>query len=197
MLQQRRPQRAADIVAGGRHPDRDPAMAHEPLRHIGQQRAEGRRGTDANEQMHQRKRERGRNQRRTDKADAKRQAAQHDRDHDAEAVAQPSHCDTAQGVARHCKRIRQGGIGAGYAEISLHERQSNWHRPRADAADGADRDRKSSPPPCRRRVDIAKLAITQIHGTAQQRVHDADLSWPACVVNPARLMATTRQSPGL
>jgi hypothetical protein len=91
--------------------------------------------------MHQRKRKRGRNQRRTDKADAKRQAAQHDRDHDAEAVAQPSHCDTAQGEACHCKRIGQGGVGAGDAEINLHERQSNRHRPRADAADGADRDR--------------------------------------------------------
>src|SRR5262245_19582139 len=29
---------------------------------------------------------------------------------------------------------------------SLHKRQSNRHRPHADAADGADRDRKSKPP---------------------------------------------------
>jgi hypothetical protein len=50
---------------------------------------------DANEQMHQSKCERGRSQRRTDIADAKHQAAQHDRDHDAKVVAQPSHCDTA------------------------------------------------------------------------------------------------------
>jgi hypothetical protein len=55
-----------------------------------------------------------------------------------------------------------------------------------DAADGADRDRKAKPPPCRRRVDLAKLAIAQIHGATRQRIHDADLSWPAYVVNPAR-----------
>jgi hypothetical protein len=121
-LQHRRPQRTADIVAGGRHADRDPAMAHEPLRHVGPQRSEGRRGADANEQMHQRKLERGRNQRRS--ANAKRQAAQHNRDYDAEAIAESSHCDTAQGEARHCKRIGQGDFGAGNAEISLHERQS-------------------------------------------------------------------------
>src|SRR5262249_20303962 len=58
-----------------------------------------------NEQMHQREHQRGRNQRRTDKADANRQAAQHDRDYDAEAIAQSPHCDTAQGEARHCKRV--------------------------------------------------------------------------------------------
>ena len=138
-------------------PDRDPAMAHEPLRHVGHQRPERRRGADANEQVHQRERQQARNQRRTDIADAERQGAQHDRDHDAEAVAQPSHCDTAQGKARHRKRIGQGGVGPGDAEISLHERQSNRYRPHADAADGADRDRKSKPPPCRRRVDLAEV----------------------------------------
>src|SRR5262249_9009679 len=77
-------------------------------------------------------------------------------------------------------------IIASDAEISLHERQSNRHRPRADTADGADRDRKSNPPPCRRRVDLAKLPIAQIHGSTRQRIHDAALSGPACVVNPAR-----------
>ena len=169
-------------------------MAYEPLRHVGHHRPESRRGADADEQVHQREREQARSQRRTDIADAERQGAQHDRDHDAETVVQPSHCDTAQGKARHCKRIRQGGVGAGDAEISLHERQSNRHRPHADAADGADRDRKSKPPPCHRRVDFAKLAIAQIQGTARQRVHDADLSCPACVVNPAGLMATAHQS---
>jgi hypothetical protein len=87
MLQHRRPQRTADIVAGGRHPDRDPAMAHEPLRHVGLQRPERRRGADTNEQVHQRERERARNKRGTGIADADRQGAQHDRDHDAEAVA--------------------------------------------------------------------------------------------------------------
>jgi hypothetical protein len=84
---------------------------------------------DANEQMHQSKCERGWSQRRTDIADAKHQAAQHDRDHDAEVVAQPSHCDTAKGDAHHCKRIGRGSVGTGAAEISLHEWQSDRHRP--------------------------------------------------------------------
>jgi hypothetical protein len=122
--------------------------------------------------MHQRKRERGRSQRRADIADAKRQAAQHDRDQDAEAVAQASHGDAAEGEAHRCKRIGQGGVGTGYAEIRLHERQGNRHRPHADAAD---HDRKSKPPPRRRRIDLAKSASAEIDGTARRRIHDADL----------------------
>jgi hypothetical protein len=112
--------------------------------------------------VHQRERQRARNKRGTGIADADRQGAQHDRDHDAEAVAQLPHCDTAQGVARHCKRIGQGGVGPGDAEISLNDRQSDRYQPHADAADSADCDRKSKPAPCRRRVDLAELAIAQI-----------------------------------
>src|SRR4029077_19139861 len=87
----------------------------------------------------------------------------------------------------------KGAAGGGNAKPALRKRQTTRHLPLAPAADGADRDRKSKPPPCRRRVDLAKLAIAQIQGTARQRIHDADLSWPACVVNPARSHGSSSQ----
>ena len=99
-----------------------PRWRRKPLRHVSQQRPEGRRGADANEQMHQCKYQAGSEPASTDKADAKRQATQHDRDYDAEAIAQSPHCDTAQGEACHCKRIGQRDFGAGNPEIRLHER---------------------------------------------------------------------------
>ena len=70
---------------------------------------------DANEQMHQSKCERGRSQRRTDIADAKHQAAQHDRDHDAEVVAASYKTYDAASKLHFLRRCR----GMSFQEIEL------------------------------------------------------------------------------
>ena len=50
MLHHRRPDRAGEIVAGGRDGDGDAAPAHEPVRHLGHQRPEGGRAAEADQQ---------------------------------------------------------------------------------------------------------------------------------------------------
>ena len=60
-----------------------------------------------------------------------------------------------------------------------------------------DGDRKAEPPPRCRRVDLAQLAIAQIEGNARRRVHGADLSRRARIVNPQPAHGSNEQSSGL
>ena len=53
-IDQRRPDRAADIIAAGDDGHRQPAIALEPVRGLRHQRREGRRGAEPDQEMHQR-----------------------------------------------------------------------------------------------------------------------------------------------
>jgi hypothetical protein len=106
MLQEGRPDCAADIVAAGHNGDGNAAAAGEPLRCIHHQRPEGRGGAKPDQEVRERKQHERRGKSGGDIADAERaHAAQHG-GQDAESVGEFSHRHTAQGKADHRKRER-------------------------------------------------------------------------------------------
>ena len=144
MLQHRRPDRAAEVVAARADADRHATVLVEPERRVGDQRREARRAAEQADQQPVRKRElhhaRGVRGRHEAQADAHR-ADQH-RHHDTEAVGEASHEDAAQPEADHGERVGEGRVGARDLEIRLHERQRHRHGVHADAADGHERERR-------------------------------------------------------
>ena len=131
VLDDRRPDRAGDVVAAGADRDRDAAPAHEPERGVGDQRREAspscrpapistpwtmREGPDAG-------REPG-----GDEADAEPGRADQQRHHDAAPVGEPPHQHAADAEADHQQRVGQRGVGARDAELGLHRAAARRRR---------------------------------------------------------------------
>ena len=141
-LHDRRPDRAAQIIARCANGDRDAAPAREPVRDVGDQRREARRAADADQQVGDGEPKEARRQSRRDEGQTEGQRRPDHRHHDAEAVDQPADEHGAAAEAQHRQRVGQGRIGAGHIEFRLHGGQRHHHRPHADAADAADQQRR-------------------------------------------------------
>ena len=147
ILDDRRPDRAAHVVAGGTDGNGDAAPPREPVRDVGDQRRESGGRAEADENMHQRELPRVGAQRGPQIAAAEAERAEHQRPDDAEAVGHAADDDAAQRETDHGKRIGQRGIGPGDVELRLDGRQRDDDRPHADAADRADHDGGGEPEP--------------------------------------------------
>ena len=149
LVQEWRPDRAREIVAAGGDRHRDPTPTHEPMGHVGHERAERRRAAEHSDQQRLRQHEldiglrRGRDR----VADREHRGPEHQRHADAEAVGEPSHAHSAQGEADHRRRVGDGGAATVEAELGLDHRQGHDGRPQADAADGRDGERHREPAP--------------------------------------------------
>ena len=165
MLNDRRPYRARDIISGGRDRDRDAASLLEPVRHIGDQRTEGRGTAETNQDMRCGKEPQGRCEARADKADAERGNAEQDRGDDSEPVREPAEDHIADGKSHHRHRVGNAGIGAGRGKIGLHSGKRHDIGPHADAADRAKQQRDAQPQPGIARIDEAGAASGRtVHG---------------------------------
>src|SRR5262245_61531339 len=147
MVQDRRPDRAAEIIAGRDDGDGDSAPAREPARGVRDQRPEGGGGAEPDHEVHERERHEARSKAGHDVAETERARAAHDRRRNAEPVGQAPEHDAAACEAEHGQRERQRRVRAGNAEFGLHRRQHHRHRPHADAADGAEHHGDAEPPP--------------------------------------------------
>jgi hypothetical protein len=148
-LQERRPERPGQVIAARDDRDCDAAAPDEPERHVGDQRAERGRAAEHADQERLREHElpeRGRAGR-GDVADAEHERAKRSRHDDAEAVGKAAHQHAADREADHGRGIRQRGVGAVDPELGLDRGQGYDHRPQADAADRAERERGEQPPP--------------------------------------------------
>ena len=164
VLDDRRPDGAGKVVAAREDPDRDAAPPPEPQRHVREQRREGRRAAETDEEpvrervLPQALRRGGRGV-----AGAERDRADDDRHHDAEAVGEPPHRDAADAEADHRQRVGQRRVPARDAEGRLHRRQRDDDRPHADTADRRQQQRDGEPEPRVAGVDDA------VRGTALLR----------------------------
>ena len=137
MLDDRRPDRAGDVVAAGADRDRDAAPALEPERGVGDQRREARRAADQAEQdaVDDREGPDAAGQAGGDEADAEAGGADAERHDDAAPVGEAPHEDAADAEADHQQRVGQRRVGARDAELGLHARQDDGddvHRAAAD-----------------------------------------------------------------
>ncbi len=153
MLQQRRPDCAADIVAAGHNGDGNTAVTGEPLRCIRHQWPESRGGADPDQEVRERKQDEIGGKSGGDVAGAERAHAAQDGSQGAESVGEFPHHHTAQRKADHRKGERQRSVAAGDAERRLNWGQHDWHRPRADASDAGEHHGGSQPQPGVRRFD--------------------------------------------
>ncbi len=147
MLHDRRPDRAAEIIAARDDGDGNAAAAGEPLRTVGDQRPERGGGAEPDEGVHERKHHEAVGEAGGDITDGERERAADHRRPDAEAVGEPPHRHAAAGKSDHRQRKRQRSIRAGDGELGLHRRQHDRHRPHADAADGAEHHGGDEPQP--------------------------------------------------
>jgi hypothetical protein len=134
-------------VSSGGHSDAAPAL--EPQRHVGDQRPEGGRAAEPADQQRLRRQElpQGGRLRRRDVADRHHHPGQDHRHGDAETVGQTAHQHAAGGEADHGGGVGQRGVAAADPELGLDRRQRDHHRPQADAADRAERERGGQPQP--------------------------------------------------
>ena len=138
VVDQRRPDRAADVIAAGGDGDREPAVAVEPVRGLRHQRPEGGRRGQPDRKMHQDELpDRGRHPR-DDIAQAQNADAEPDRGDDAVAVGDLAGQHRAGTEPEHHQRKGQRGGAAARGEFGLHHRKRDHHRPHADAAERAD-----------------------------------------------------------
>ena len=148
VLDDRRPHRAGEVVARCRDRDRDAAPPREPLRHIGKERPERRRGADADQDaVDERELPDARRVGGAEKAEREHQRAADNRHHNAEAVGELAVEHAADRKADHRQRIGQRRVGARHAEFRLHGRQRDHERPHADAADRAEHERNGEAQP--------------------------------------------------
>ena len=127
MLDDRRPDRAGDIVAAGADRDGDAAPALEPKRGVGDQRRKARRAADQAEQhaVNQGEGPDAARQAGGDEAEAEAGGADQERHGDAAPVGEAPHEDAADAEADHQQRVRQRRVGASDAELGLNARQDH------------------------------------------------------------------------
>ncbi len=148
-LRDRRPGRAADVVAARADRDRDAAPALEPVRDVGEQRGEGRRAAEHADQQSLRQRELpgaagvGRER----EAGELREGAEDERRQHADAIDHAPDNEAAEREAEHRPGVREGGIGARDAELLLQRRQHDDDGIHARAADRHQQRRSRQPQP--------------------------------------------------
>ena len=148
VLRHRRPDGAAEIIAGRGNRHRDAAAAPEPVRDVGHQRRKSRRGAEADQRaVRDRRLPQAAGLANDDVAGADEQGADHHGERGAETIGEPAGENAAAGEAEHGQRIGHRCCGAVDAEFGLHRRQRHHHRPHADAADGRQRHRHGKPQP--------------------------------------------------
>ena len=159
VVDQRWPDRAADVIAAGGNGDREPAVAVEPVRGLRHQRPErGRRG-QPDRKMHQDELpDRGRHSR-DDIAQAQNADAEPDGGDDAVAVGDLAGQHRAGTESEHDHRECQRGGAAARGELGLHHGKCHHHRPHADAAERADQHGHGKPGPCPARVGNEQVGI--------------------------------------
>ena len=160
VVDQRRPDRAADVIAAGGNGDREPAVAVEPVRGFRHQRSEGGRRGQPDREMHQDELpDRGRHSR-DDIAQAQNADAEPDGGDDAVAVGDLAGQHRAGAESEHDHRERQRGGAAARGELGLHHGKCDHHRPHADAAERADQHGHGKPDPCPARVGNEQVGIS-------------------------------------
>jgi len=147
MLHDRRPDRAAEIIAARDDGDGNAAAPGEPLRSVGDQRPERGGGAEPDEDVHERKQHETVGEARGNVTGAEGERAADHRRGDAEPVGEPPHHHAAAGKSDHRQRKRQRSIRAGDPELGLHRGQHDRHRPHANAADGAEHHGGDEPQP--------------------------------------------------
>jgi hypothetical protein len=137
-VQDRWPDRAADVVAAGGDRDRKAAIAIEPVRGFRHQRTEGRGRTETDGEMHRNELPDRRRQACADVTEPENADPEPDRGDDAVAIGDLSGQHAAGTEAEHDqgKGQRRGATGRG--ELRLDHRQRHHHRPHPDAAERTD-----------------------------------------------------------
>ena len=155
-----RPDRAGKVVAagGGRHGHAAPLL--EPVGNVGDQRAEGCGGTEADKALQDGEGPDRGHHGRADITDRQCHGRDHERHQNARAVQNAADEDIAKGKADHRHRVRQRGIGARNSELGLDCGQDHHDRPHADTADRGNEhaDGKTCP-------GIAAVYTASIHET--------------------------------
>ncbi len=155
--QKHRPDRPGQVVARGGDGHRDTSFTLEPMRNVGDKRAEAGGGAEADQQLQHgqnlhRGAERGQRVARSDHGCRADQ-----RQRDAEAVDRTADQEIAQGEADHRHRVGERGPGAVDAELCLHCRHDHDDRPHADIADRCDQQ-------CDAEADPRVAAIKEVGG---------------------------------
>ena len=155
VLDDRRPDRASDIVARCTDRHRDAAPAGEPHRRIGHQRPERGRAAEQRNQhaLGQGVLPQGLRIPGGHVADAEHDSAEHDRGDHAETVGEAAHQHAASGKAEHRQGERQRGGAAIDGELHLRRGQRNHDRPHTNPAQRAQQHRGSQAQPGISRVD--------------------------------------------
>ena len=159
-IDQRRPDRAADVIAAGGDGDRQPPVAVEPVRGFRHQRAEGGRRGKPDREMHQDELPDRRRHPRDDIAEAQNADAEPDRGDDAVAVGDLAGQHAAGAESQHHHGEGQRGGAAAGGELGLHHRKRHHHRPHADAAERADQHGHGKPDPCPTRIGNEQAGIS-------------------------------------
>ncbi len=168
-IHQRRPDRAADIIAAGDDGHGKAAIAFEPVRGLGHQRAESGRSPQPDQKMHrdelpQRAGKAGGHIGRTQENDAERY-----RRHDAEAIGDLAGGDAAEPETEHGERKGQRHRAARRPEFGLDRGEHDHDRPHADAADRADHKRQREPHPGLGRVRNEGGGVSGIRRSVHSR----------------------------
>ena len=148
MLDDRRPKRAREVIAGRDERDRDAAPALEPERDVGHERPEARRAAEADEAaLRERESDEVRREAGQDEARPEEDRAQSGDPRDAESVGRPPHHHASDPDGDHQARIgKRRGAPVG-AKLGLHRRQDDDNGPHAGAADGGHRQGDREPHP--------------------------------------------------
>ena len=170
VLLDRRPDRARNIVAGGRDRDRGASAAREPVRHIRHQGCKkGRTAEQTQDAMCQREEPERRRECSRDVAEAERDRADHDRQHHAGTIRQPPHDHAAECEAEHGQRVGEGGGPARHPELGLHRGQRHDIGPEPDIADCRDDDGRRKPQPSVTTIDPVRRPDDPIDLDIQRR----------------------------
>jgi hypothetical protein len=162
--EEERPDRAGEVVAGGRDRHRDAAAAHEPVRDVGDEGAEeGGRAETEEDMGGGEKRDGGCGGR---EAEARRdeEGGGGERAGRAPAVDRAAHDEIARRETHHAERVGQGGAGAGGGEFGLDRRHHDDDRPHADVAHHREREGDAEPRPGIAAVVDASHAATLRRG---------------------------------
>ncbi len=128
------------------------------MRDVAHEGAERRRAAKSDQQLRERELSDVIRERRQHVAAGQRQRAAGRGPDDAAPVREPAHHHAAEAEAHHGERERQRCLAACHAEVGLHRGQRNDKRPHADAADGAERERRCEPQPRAGGVDLLARA---------------------------------------
>jgi hypothetical protein len=160
VLQDRRPDRAGEVVAARADRHRDAAPPVEPERGVGDERGEGGRAAEEPDQhpVQQAEFAEARGVAGEHEAAAQAERADDGRHHHAEAVGELAHQDAADAEADHGQRVGQRGTAARYAELGLHRRERHRDAVHARAAERHQRERRAEAQP-----GVGRFGLSALH----------------------------------